>query len=230
MWQFRVCLFALPHAADAEWRIGEPQRAVRLADDVVRRIQLLALVGVGKNRDRAVMLRAGDAAGQVFACNQAALQVAAMAVGIVGIGVEHAPCLVRFVELHDAVVRNIANQQILAVTEIDRTFQPASAGGNLFQRSAGNTVFRKARVENLNGRIGIDRGGGEADRLGGGVFDGDGSCGCDGTECHEVAAAKIHGKIPSIIVVDFISICPFCGRRQSSPWCPVNFVTLCAAI
>ncbi len=43
---------------DAEGRIGEPDRMVGLHHDIVRRIERLAVVGLGQHRDRAVILGA----------------------------------------------------------------------------------------------------------------------------------------------------------------------------
>src|SRR5437867_7613031 len=47
---------ALVVAEDAEWRIGEPDRAVRLTENVVGRVERRALIAVGQHGDRAVVL------------------------------------------------------------------------------------------------------------------------------------------------------------------------------
>src|SRR5439155_12990505 len=86
---FGLFLLAFPLAVDAEQRIGEPDRIVGLDHDVVRRVQPLALELVGQHRDLAVLLGAGDAAGdRVLAGDEAALAVARVAVGVIGVGAE----------------------------------------------------------------------------------------------------------------------------------------------
>src|SRR2546429_4966027 len=49
-------LFRSVVAVDAVTRVGEPQRAVRALDDVVRAVQPLAVPVVGEHGDAAVML------------------------------------------------------------------------------------------------------------------------------------------------------------------------------
>ncbi len=63
-------LVALVIRQDAVGRIGEPDPAVGVYDDVVRRVQPFALVAVGENGDGAVRLGAGDAAAAMFAGDQ----------------------------------------------------------------------------------------------------------------------------------------------------------------
>ena len=74
---------AFPVAGDAERRVGEPDAAVARADDVVGRVQALALVAVGQHGDAAVVFGARDAPRQVLAGQQPALAVARVAVGVV---------------------------------------------------------------------------------------------------------------------------------------------------
>ena len=64
---------ALVVAVDAVRRIGEPHRTVRVDDDVVRAVQPPAVVAVGEDGDRAVVLRSGHPAIAVFAASPAAL-------------------------------------------------------------------------------------------------------------------------------------------------------------
>src|SRR6185312_7097226 len=65
--QFRLGHIAFVIAEDAELRIGEPDRTVRLDHDVVRRIQALALEAVADDGDRAVIFGARDAAREMLA-------------------------------------------------------------------------------------------------------------------------------------------------------------------
>src|SRR5439155_6237031 len=51
----------------AVWRIREPNRTVGMRDDVIRRVEPLAVVRVRDHRDRAVVLVPHDASGQMLA-------------------------------------------------------------------------------------------------------------------------------------------------------------------
>src|SRR5439155_1151201 len=64
-------------------RIGEPVAAVRMRDDVVGRVEPLAVVLVGDERDGPVVLVAHHAPGQVLARELAALEVERVAVAVV---------------------------------------------------------------------------------------------------------------------------------------------------
>src|SRR6267154_3717651 len=67
----RFGLDALIIAADAVDRIREPDRTIGSDDRVVRRVQLLAIVLVGDDGDRAVKFGPGDTSAAVFASDQA---------------------------------------------------------------------------------------------------------------------------------------------------------------
>src|SRR4029079_8333350 len=71
-------------------RIGEPVAAVRVGDDVVRRVELLAAEIVGEHGRGAVVLVSNDPAGEVLARELAALEVERVAVGVIGGRAEHA--------------------------------------------------------------------------------------------------------------------------------------------
>ena len=62
---------ALVVAVDAVRRIGEPHRPVGADDDVVRAVQPPAVVAVGEDGDRAVVLGAGHPAIAVLAASPA---------------------------------------------------------------------------------------------------------------------------------------------------------------
>ena len=118
-------LVALVVAHDPVVRIGEPDRAVRLDHHVVGRIEPLALVGVGDDRDRAVGFGAGDAARAVLAGDQPPLAVARVAVGVVGVGAEDVDAAVPG-PAHHAVVGDVAPDQLVGVGEPDRPLRPAA--------------------------------------------------------------------------------------------------------
>src|SRR6185312_13761932 len=69
-------------AADPERRVGEPDRAVGFDDDVIRRIERLALEAVAQGGDGAVVLGAAYLAAAMLAGDEAALTIAGVAVGI----------------------------------------------------------------------------------------------------------------------------------------------------
>src|SRR6185436_588760 len=73
---------ALVQLAAVRW-IGEPVAAVGMGDDVVGRVQALAVVPVGDEADRAVVLVADDPAREVLARELAALEVERVAVAVV---------------------------------------------------------------------------------------------------------------------------------------------------
>ena len=98
---------ALPMAADAKHRVGEPNAAVRAAHDVVGRVQAFVLKAIGQHADAPVMLGAGDATPQVLTGQQAALSVAAQAVGKLRGGAKHAGVPTDLIKAQDAVVGNV---------------------------------------------------------------------------------------------------------------------------
>src|SRR5438445_5696232 len=142
-------------AEDAERRIGEPDRAVRLAHDVVRRVKRLAVVALGDHADGAVVLGARHAPRVVLAGEQPPLAVARIAVGVVRGLAEHADRAGFLLPLHDAVVRDVAPQKIASVAEPHRALAPAHARSNSFDLRQREAVAREARVDDLDGRIRI---------------------------------------------------------------------------
>src|SRR5262249_60124048 len=92
-------------------------------------IERLAVELVDQHRDGAVIFGAGDAARIVLAGDEAALAVAGVAVGVVRRFSEHADAAGLLLPAHDAVVGNVAPQQVAAVAEPHRPLAPAHAGG-----------------------------------------------------------------------------------------------------
>src|SRR6202035_2721766 len=78
----RIGFDTLIVAADAVDRIGEPDRAIGGDGRVVRRVELLAVVLVGDDRDRAVELGAGDPPAAMLAGDQSPLPIDGVAVRI----------------------------------------------------------------------------------------------------------------------------------------------------
>src|SRR5262249_10522917 len=84
-----------------------------------------------------------------------AVEIAGIAVGMVGMGAEDADMAVLLEPAHHPVVRDVAPQEIAAVAEIDRPLGPAEAGGDALDR--GIALLGKTLVELLDTRIGIAR-------------------------------------------------------------------------
>lgn len=60
-----------------------------------------------------------------------------------------------FVPTHDAVVGNVADQQVSPVADPHRPFGPTHAGGKFFHAGVENPQFEKAVVEDVNEGIRI---------------------------------------------------------------------------
>ena len=110
---------------------------------------------VGQHGDAAVIFRAGDAAADMLAGHQTALPVTRIAIGHVGGLAEHADLSGRLVPSQDPVIGNIAPQQIAAIGKIDRTFAPAGAVIELFDRGTEHPIAEKAGIENMDGGVRI---------------------------------------------------------------------------
>src|SRR5262249_22640805 len=77
----RATTFELGH--DAVAGIGEPDRAIRLHHHVIRRVEPLALVLVGDDRDGPVGFGPRHPAGQMLAGQETPLAIAGVAVAVV---------------------------------------------------------------------------------------------------------------------------------------------------
>src|SRR5271163_3870379 len=69
---------------DAQTGVGEPDAAVRLADDIVRAVDTLAVEAVHQHRDTAVSRDPCDTPVSAFADDQAALEIEGRAVALAG--------------------------------------------------------------------------------------------------------------------------------------------------
>ena len=144
-------------AEQAENRIGEPDRAVGFHHDVVRRVQPLAVEGIHQHGDRTVIFGSHDAASAMLAGDQPSLAVAGVAVGEIrrlAVDADRAGFLFPF---DDALVGNVAAQQIAPVAEPHRTFGPAQSRGQPLHGRELQPVFFKARIERMDRGIGILR-------------------------------------------------------------------------
>src|SRR6185503_8853466 len=128
---------------------------VGLHDDVVGRVQRLALEAVEDDGDAAVVLGPGDAAGVVLAGDQTPLAIARVAVGVVRGLAEDAHRAGLLVPAHDPVVRDVAPEEGAEVAEPDRPLAPAEAGGEPLDTAVADPVAREAGVEDADGGVGI---------------------------------------------------------------------------
>src|SRR4051794_20520366 len=150
--QLEFGLVALVVAEDAVARVGEPDRAVGGHHHVVRRVQPLALEAVDEDGDRAVGLGAGHPPRVVLAGDEPALAVARVAVRVVRRGAEDADVPVLLEPAHDAVVRDVAPQEVAAVAEVDGPLGPAEAGGDALDGGVAD-LEPEPLVDRLDARV-----------------------------------------------------------------------------
>ena len=133
-----------------------------------------------------------DAAPAVQAGDEAALAVAGVAVGEVRRLAEDADRARLLLPLEDAVVGDVAPEQVAPVAEVDRALGPAAAGGEPLHAGELEPVLLEARIERDNGWVGIARGllpaGGE-----GGDGRGGGHGACSGAMNSNVIAGLVLG-------------------------------------
>ena len=99
-----------------------------MRDDVVRRVERLAVIAIGNHRHAAVVLVAHDAARQVLARQLPALNVERVAVGVVRWAAKHADVIVVLDPPHLPVVRDVTPDQISPLARPRRPFAPERAG------------------------------------------------------------------------------------------------------
>ena len=114
-------------------------------DDVVRRVEPLALELVGDHGDRAVRLVAHDAAAAVLAGELAALEVEGVAVAVAGWIAKHGHATVVVDPAHLHVVGDVAPDQIAADAVPCRTFGPQRPRVQPLDRRVADDVAAEAR-------------------------------------------------------------------------------------
>src|SRR5262249_16886640 len=108
-------------------RVGERDGTVGFHHHVVWRVEALALKGIDQHTAGSVVFRTRDAAAAVLAADEPPLAVAGMPVGEIrrpAVDAHRARLLFPF---ENAVVGDVAPQEIAPVTEIDGSFRPATA-------------------------------------------------------------------------------------------------------
>ena len=121
-------------------------------------LSFLPWIVVDQHGDRAVVFGAGDAAGVVLAGEQAALAIAQVAVAVIRWPAEDADLSGIFEPAQDAVVGDVAEEQIAAVAKPYGALGPARAGVEPLDRGALDIIFSEARVQNFDGGIGVGDG------------------------------------------------------------------------
>src|SRR6185437_3653658 len=119
---------ALVVAADSVDRVGKPDRTIGSDNDVVGRVQLLAVVLVGDDGDRAVELGPSDPSPAMLASDQSSLSIDGVAVRVHRRLAEYADVTVILRNSHDAVVGNVAEHHVAPCREVARTLGPAESG------------------------------------------------------------------------------------------------------
>src|SRR5262249_59937332 len=106
----------------------DPDRVVGLDDDVMRRVERLAVEPVDERRDGAVVCGARHAPCVMLAGDEPPLPVAGIAVGVIGGLAVDARVARHLVPAQDAIVGYIAPIETARIAEIDRTLRPPRAG------------------------------------------------------------------------------------------------------
>jgi len=90
-----------------------------------------------------------------FADHQPALAVAGQAIGEVCLLAKYAQRLADLVPAHDAVVGNVAEQQVAPVANPYWTFGPAQTVGDLLDAGVEQAQLQKAFIQYFQGWIGV---------------------------------------------------------------------------
>ncbi len=122
--------------------------------DVVGRVQPLALEAIGDHRDRAVVLVAHDAAGQVLARKLPALEVERVAVAVVRRHAKDAHAAVVLEPAHLPVVRDVAPHQITSDAAPRRPLGPQRARPQALDRRVRLTQAVEQRIDRQHVGIG----------------------------------------------------------------------------
>ncbi|HEY9412122.1 MAG TPA: hypothetical protein VIP77_21265 [Jiangellaceae bacterium] len=101
---------------------------VGVLDDVVGAVQALAVVALGQHGGAAVMLDPGHPALALLAADEPAQPIDGVPVGVSGGLAPHADRTRGLVPAQDAVVRDVAEQEVAAGREVGGPLGPAAAG------------------------------------------------------------------------------------------------------
>ena len=126
--------------------------------EIIWRVEFFVLIAVHQYGDGAVVFGARQAARVVLTGEQAALAVAEVAVAVVRRAAENADLAGVLQPTEHSIVGDVAEKKIAAIGKPDRTFRPARAGVQAFDRGVANFVFCEARINDFDGGIGIEDG------------------------------------------------------------------------
>ena len=131
-------------AAQAVGRVGEPEGAVGLYGEVVRRVELFAVVFGGEDFGRAVVVPADDVAACVLAGDEVAVEVEEVAVG--GLDVLELGDAVFRGPLHLDRVGDVGEDEAVFRGDPDRAFGEGHAGAELAGLGVGGDDRRQVGV------------------------------------------------------------------------------------
>jgi hypothetical protein len=135
-------------------RISEPDAAVRMRNDVVGRVEVLAVEVVSNDRDRAVELVTDDSPREMLAADLPALEVERIAVAVVRGHAEHAHVTVVLQPSHLPVVGNVAPDEITALRIPGRPLRPQRTGPQSLDRRVGLAEAIEARIDGQDVGVG----------------------------------------------------------------------------
>jgi hypothetical protein len=128
-----------------------------MRDDIVRRVERLALIGIGDHRHCTVVLPAHHAAVEVLARQLAALKIEGVAVAVIGRPTEHRdpPVVPDIAVLH--IARDIAEDDVTALARPGRPFRPQRPRPQPIDRTLGAPQRQKGRVDDDDVGVRINR-------------------------------------------------------------------------
>src|SRR5215471_5226753 len=133
--------------------VREPDGIVRFDDDVVRSGKPLAREAFGEDGDGSIVFRPRQPLSVVLTSDKPPLPVASVAVGIVGGPSEHRDGTGLLVPAHNAVVGDVAEQQLARVAEPHRSFREAEPSADPLNRRQSQDYPLEAWVDHLQIRI-----------------------------------------------------------------------------
>ena len=123
---------------------------------IIGSVQLFALKLVHQDSDRAIVFGARQAARVMLASQQPALPIAEIAVAVVRRAAENAHLARIFQPPQDAIVGDVAEQEISPVSKPNRPFGPARARVQALDCGIRDSIFSEARIDNFHSGIRID--------------------------------------------------------------------------
>src|SRR6185312_10824821 len=133
---------ALVVGVDAVARIGEPDRSVRMLNDIVRAVEPVFLVRGCQHRDRAVVLCSGNPTPAMLTGHESATAINGAAVAKAGRRQENVGTVAHFVVSEHPIIGAITEQHETACGVVRRSLQPSPIG-----KEAGNLTVAASSSE-----------------------------------------------------------------------------------